>query len=757
MQKRKIIPYSIFVLLITLISAASIFAQASSRVVKAQGYLSRDAVKPGDKFKIAIAIEIDPGYHINAHEPSLEYLVPTVVEFEPVAGLKFGEPKYPAPEHSRFEFAPDTELAVHEGTIYVTTEVEAESAITLGAKSIRAKVGVQSCNNNQCLAPSDITFDIPLNVVAQSTATKDINEEVFTSALSVFDNAPKDDFGALLASQGLVATLFGVFIAGLALNLTPCVYPIIPITIGFFVNQSANEGSPRLRRTFMMASMYVLGMAVTYSILGVVASLSKGLFGAALQNPIVLIVLAAVMVGLSLSMFGVYEFKLPEFLNRFANESTQSTSGIVGAFVMGLTMGIVAAPCIGPFVLGLLVHVGSKGDPVYGFFLFFVLALGLGLPYLLLGTFSGAIKSLPRSGLWMVTVRKVFGFVLIGMALYFLMPLMGNAAKNVMIVFLGVSALYLIFWESGKAKPATFAWILRAIGVGAVAAAIWLALPPKTGIEWQPYSEAALAQARAENRGVVIDVFADWCVPCKELDHITFTDSDVKQEAARFVRLKLNLTTTESGSEAARAKDRFGIRGVPTVMFLDGTGREVSDLRLEGFEKPAPFLNRLKKVEFIAKESASGSDKSVAASGAEDYAPAPALSLNLIDGNKLDLASLRGKVVLIDFWATWCLPCVSEIPMFNELNKQYKPQGLELVAISLDEEGAEKVKQFLKRYPMNYTQVIGDKSVASQFSVEESSLPVAFLIDKQGRVRFKHVGVTKRDDFESEIKQLLAE
>lgn len=756
MNKRRLV-YSLAALLITFISAASVLAQASSRVVKARGYLSKDAVKPGDKFKIAVAIEIDPTYHINAHVPSLDYLIPTTVEFEPVAGLKFGEPKYPAPQYGRFEFSPDVDLAVHEGTIYVTTEAEAENSLAQGARILRAKVTVQSCNHSQCLAPSDINIEIPLQVVAQGTATSDINGEVFTSALSVFDSAPEDEFGALIASQGLIATLFGVFIAGLALNLTPCVYPIIPITVGFFVNQSASEGSPRLRRTFVMASMYVLGMAVTYSILGVIASLTKGLFGAALQNPIVLIGLAAVMIGLSLSMFGLYEFKLPEFLNRFATETTQSTGGVVGAFVMGLTMGIVAAPCIGPFVLGLLVHVGSKGDPVYGFFLFFVLALGLGLPYLLLGTFSGAIKALPRSGMWMVTVRKVFGLVLIGMALYFLMPLMGNAAKYILMIFFAVSALYLIFWESGKAKPPAFAWILRAIGVAAAAVVVWLALPPKTGIEWQPYSEAALAQARAESRGVVIDVFADWCVPCKELDHITFTDSDVKQEAQRFVRLKLDLTTTESGSEAARAKEKFGIRGVPTVMLLDGTGREVSDLRLEGFEKPSPFLSRLKKVEFTAKETESAGGKSVAAAGAEDYEPAPALSLNLIDGSKLDLASLRGKVVLVDFWATWCVPCISEIPMFNELIKQYKDQGLELVAISLDEEGAEKVKPFLKRYPMNYTQAVGDKSIAAQFSVEDSSLPVAFLIDKQGRIRFKHVGVTKKDAFESEIKQLLAE
>src|SRR6185503_15500389 len=224
----------------------------------------------------------------------------------------------------------------------------------------------------------------------------------------------------------------------------------------------------------------------------------------------------------------------------------------------------------------------------------------LGLPYLILGTFSGAIKTLPRSGLWMVTIRKVFGLVLIGMALYFLMPLMGNYVNYIFVAFFAISALYLLFYESGKTKPKQFAWALRAIGIGAAAVAVMMALPKKieAEIEWQPYSEQALHTAEREGRGVIIDTYADWCIPCKELDHVTFTDAGVKQESERFVRLKLDLTSNDANSEAGRAKAKFGIRGVPTVIFLDPAGRERADLRLEGFEKPNLFLARLKQVEF---------------------------------------------------------------------------------------------------------------------------------------------------------------
>lgn len=788
MIKRKSIIASGIMLLVVLSAARQAFGQDSGGVVKARGLTSVEAVRPGDKFKVAVVLDIDREYHINAHVPTEEFLKGTEVAFEPVAGLRFGETKYPPPKMGRFEFAPDKDLAVLDGTVYLTTDVEADKSLAVGDSVIRASVTVQSCNETQCLFPSTIKVDIPVKVIAAGQPSRAANAEIFKKAEEIgyadastaastglvqyqgsgqggqASNAISD----LITKRGLFFALIFIFLSGLALNATPCVYPIIPITIGFFANQGTQGGPPRLSRTFSMASMYVLGMAITYSILGVIASMSEGLFGAALQNPLVLIALALVMVGLALSMFGVYEFRLPESLNSFANKSTQSTSGLVGALVMGLTMGIVAAPCIGPFVLALLVHVGTKGDPVYGFMMFFVLALGLGLPYLILGTFAGAIKSLPRSGEWMITVRKVFGLVLIGMALYFLMPLMGDATSYVFVAFFILSAIYLIFWESGRTKARQFAWVLRGLGVAAAVVGVIIAIPKDTaaGINWQPYSEQALAQAQREGKGVIIDTYADWCIPCKELDQLTFTDPAVRREAERFVTLKLDLTKNEPDTDAGRARKKFGIVGVPTIIFLDPSGREQKNTRLEGFEKPDAFIARMKMVadspegaggQIVAKNVADASAPVSDAAKGSMSEPAPSVSLSLLEGGNLDIERLRGKVVLVDFWATWCVPCISEIPMFNQFARDYKASGFELVAVSLDEEGADVVKPFLKKYPMNYTQVIGDEKVSEAFKVGDSSLPVAFLIDKQGRVRFKHVGVTSKETFESEIKQLLAE
>lgn len=764
----------------------------SATVVKATGHTSADAVAPKQKFKIAVQLDIAEGYHINGHIPSEDYLVATNLKLEPVAGLTFSEPKYEKPKLQKFEFS-DKELAVLEKTSFVVVDVEADANLQVGNQIVKGILTAQACNDKLCLAPSSLPVEIPLRFVATASAQKPtpaifqneiaamkIDDGTVVSAatpgtLTQFGGSEKrNDIADSLEKYGLATTLLVIFWAGVLLNLTPCVYPIIPITIGFFANQGGGaDGKPNLKRTFAMSSLYVLGMAMTYSVLGVIASLTGGLFGAALQSPFVLIGLALLMVALSLSMFGVYEFKLPDSLNRLASGGGQSKSSFFSALVMGLTMGIVAAPCIGPFVVALLAFVSQKGDPFFGFLLFFVLAVGLGFPYIFLGAFSGSLKTLPRSGVWMVTVRKVFGLILIGMALYFVNPLMGAWGKWVFVAFFSLSALYLLFFEAGKAKPVTFAWILRGIGVAAAGLAVFFALPTKVGesIKWQPFTEQALVDAQKQGKGVIIDAYADWCIPCKELDQLTFTDNDVRGEAEKFVTLKLDLTSDDPNTEAGRARSRYKIVGVPTILFLDGKGNELPSLRLEGFEKPDKFLSRMKGVGAAppSTEIARNAGASVtpvsdatpngAASGTEAGLgePAPTVALPLLDGNTLELQSLKGKVVLVDFWATWCIPCISEIPMFNDLQKQYREQGLEIVAVSLDEEGAAKVKPFLKRHPMSYTQTLGDATIAASFKVTDSALPVAFLIDKQGRVRFSHTGVTKREVFESQIKQLLAE
>ncbi|HYL98512.1 MAG TPA: redoxin family protein, partial [Blastocatellia bacterium] len=399
-------------------------------------------------------------------------------------------------------------------------------------------------------------------------------------------------------------------------------------------------------------------------------------------------------------------------------------------------------------------HVGAKGSPLYGFLLFFVLSLGLGAPYLVLGTFSGAISKLPRSGIWMVTVRKVFGVVLLGMAIYFLMPLLSKYSTPVLVTFFAAAAIYFIFWESRKAKPKQFGWVLRIIGLAAAALAVFFVLPQKTEaeIEWRTYSEQALQAAKADGKAVIIDAYANWCIPCKELDKRTFTDPAVKKEADKFVMLKLDLTTKTPGSETARAVDRYQIPGVPTVVFIDSSGQVANGLTLQEFEKPDEFIGRMKKLASIT--TGSNPVPKTTEPAVNESNQLPTANPTLLDGATYDFAAHRGKVLVIDFWATWCIPCASEIPMFNSMQQQYKAKGLEIVGVSTDEGGPPQVKPFLAQHPMQYQVAIAGEDVKKAFGVGDT-LPVTLVVDKQGRIRYTHTGITQESVLRAEIEEAL--
>jgi thiol:disulfide interchange protein DsbD len=257
--------------------------------------------------------------------------------------------------------------------------------------------------------------------------------------------SPPNSKRRTLEGWGLLWTLLGVFAGGMALNLTPCVYPIIPVTISYFAGQSDRRQS----RLFAHGAFYVIGLAVTNSLLGVTAALTGGLMGSMLQNPVVLMAIATVLVLFAFSLFGLWEMRLPYAVTQFAS---RGYAGYFGSLFMGLTMGVVAAPCIGPFVLGLLTWVAALGSAWLGFVVFFTLSLGLGLPLFVLALFSGQLQRLPRSGEWMLWVRKLMGWVLVGMAAYYLRALL---PKIVYTFLLHLSRLPPVFIWDGcpRSKP----------------------------------------------------------------------------------------------------------------------------------------------------------------------------------------------------------------------------------------------------------------------------------------------------------------
>jgi thiol:disulfide interchange protein DsbD len=329
-------------------------------------------------------------------------------------------------------------------------------------------------------------------------------------------------------------------------------------------------------------------------VLGVVAAMTGGLMGAMLQNPIVLSLVAAILLFFATSLFGLWELRLPSGLTHAAS---RRYTGYFGSLFMGVTLGVVAAPCIGPFVLGLLTWVASMGNPYLGFIIFFTLSLGLGLPLFFLAVFSGQIAKLPRSGEWMLWVRKLMGWVLVGMAAYFVRPILPKTVGVFLLASVALAAGLHLGWISRvQASFRAFNWLKSAaLVVGLVMAAFlactWVMKGP--GVSMQAYSEQLLAEARQLNKPVIIDFYADWCAPCRELDEITFHHPEIVKHAKRdFVMIKVDLTRNGNPVHE-KLLLQYEVKGVPTVVFLDREGRERRDLRLVDFLPADQFLIRM--------------------------------------------------------------------------------------------------------------------------------------------------------------------
>ena len=553
----------------------------------------------GEQISIQAVVAVDPSWHINSNKPHDETLIPTVVSTKGKS-VTLVKVDYPPAKDIKLDFS-EQMLAVYEGEVTFGVTLQVSDNAPVGKEIVEIVLEYQACNDQSCMPP--VTTIAKLTVQITESKEKKASSEVTappadtgsfiplgaappTAAAST---EPVGGIASTLEKSGLFLSLLLIFVAGLALNLTPCVYPLIPITIGYFGGQS--EGSTG--RLFLLGVLYMLGMAVTYSVVGVVTSLSGAMFGALLQNIYVIIGIAILFVVLALSQFGVYEFKLPDSWMAAAGGAK---SGAYCAFFMGLTMGIVAAPCIGPFVLGLVTYVAAKGDPFQGFLMFFVLALGLGFPYLFLALFSGKIKNLPRSGEWMEGVKHLFGFLLLGMALYFVNPILPKPINSLALPVYGiVAALILLLFDKKGNKVKGFKIFKVVFSIAALAVCIYALVPSKQNApDWQAFSESAYESSLKNKERMLIDFYADWCIPCKELDALTFSNPKVIDESKRFTAYKADLTKSGTG-EVDKLVARFQIKGVPTVLLINAEGKEIE--RITGFVNAEEFLGKLGKVQ----------------------------------------------------------------------------------------------------------------------------------------------------------------
>jgi len=505
---------------------------AHTEELTARAFLSHDKLAPGTAFRIAVAVDLAKPWHTNANPVNDPNLIPTTLTWQAPALVVMERPIYPPGKAVKLEWS-DKPVLLYEGRVLIVTEGRVAKNAARGPLRIEGTLRYQACDDQTCMPPKTVPVTIETEV---ADAAQPINAEIF-GALPASAPVEENQIASLIQRYGWLPALFFVFLGGLALNLTPCVYPMITITVSYF----AGTGSERSAgRSFVTALVYCFGIVITYSTLGLLAALTGSLFGALLQNPVVLIVIALLLVALALSMFGLYEMQPPRFLLERAT-GLSSKAGFVGVFFLGAMIGIIAAPCLAPFVVALLTFVAQRGDPWLGWWLFFVFAWGLGLPYVVLGTFSGLLSRLPKSGTWMLWVKRVFGIGLLAVAVWITNPL----------------------WS--RSEPLD---------------------PVKI--------EAQLAAAKAERKPVLLDFYATWCAPCKEMDKFTFPDPLVQERLKKFVFVKVDLSS--SGSPAVeQLTKQYDIRGVPTYVFLDANGKERTELRTVGFVRADAFVPVLDK------------------------------------------------------------------------------------------------------------------------------------------------------------------
>jgi thiol:disulfide interchange protein DsbD len=383
-----------------------------------------------------------------------------------------------------------------------------------------------------------------------------------------------------LLAQGSVLAFAIAFGGGVLTSLTPCVYPLIPITVSIF---GARESSSR-RHAAALSGLYVLGIAAMYSALGAGAALTGQVFGSAMRSPWVIGAVALLFVAMAASMLGAFEIRLPASLQR--RLSTVGGGGHAGAFGMGLVAGVIAAPCTGPVLAAALAFVATKGSVAFGLGIMFAYALGMGLLFFLIGAFS---LHLPKSGAWTETVKGVFGVALLAAAGVFLReafpalkPLFLASRSAALAAAAAAGAGVLLGAVHGSFQGTAGHKLAKAIGIALAVGGIVYGVgsagaragSAAASLAWIHQDEAgALARARAEGKPLIIDFWADWCAACKELDQTAWSDPRVQDEARRFVALKID--ATEETAAVAAAFEKYRVVGMPTVIFIDSQGREM--------------------------------------------------------------------------------------------------------------------------------------------------------------------------------------
>ncbi len=494
--------------------------------LKARGFFVAEELKPGTLADFQVEMQLDEGFFAYHDRFRLKVIQPEnlqvgelsidpLVEFEDTTGK-----------------TKKKKMGVN-GSATLKTQVEIPSALKSKNQFSFALTYI-ACTKKYCLTPRTFNFDVEAKI-ATTTSSSEGFKDVQSSA-----------YIQKQIEQNLAYALVLIFLFGLLTSLTPCIYPLIPITLAVL---GANKNQSQLK-SFSLSLVYVQGIGLTYAVLGVIAAKTGQLFGSAISHPAVVIAMSLIFFAMGLSLLGLFEIQAPAFIRNRASNS--SRGGYVGAFGSGLLAGVIASPCVGPVLVGVLAYIAKTQNGPLGFLLLYTFAMGFGILIIALGTFSQLADRLPRSGAWMNTVKTVLAMALFAMSLYYAWPL----AKQ-----------YLPIGEKVEMN--------------------------ENKVAWQKFSPDLVEQAKADGKPVIIDFYADWCAACVEMDEFTFSKDPVIELSKQFVMLKVDATSPFEELKDWQAQ--YNVYGLPTMILINKNGTVLEDLTLTGFEEHEAFQERMKK------------------------------------------------------------------------------------------------------------------------------------------------------------------
>ena len=464
------------------------------------------------------------------------------------------------------------------------------------------EIAYQGCTEGFCYPPEVKEIKVADLPIAQVANTEKTSEN--STALSAQPKAEQDRLAESLFNSKYA--VFGFFLLGLGLAFTPCVLPMLPLLSAIVIGQNQR---PNMWRAFALSFVYVQGMALTYTLLGLIVAAIGLPFQVALQHPYVMIGLSIIFVLLALSMFGVFTLQLPSSLQtKLSLLSQQQKAGALGGvFLMGMIAGLVASPCTSAPLSGALLYVAQSGDLFTGAITLYLLALGMGVPLILITLFGN--KILPKSGMWMETVKKLFGFVMLALPVFLISRILPDEWTPRLWAMLGTA--FFIWFAFQMPKNGT-GWVFRIlflvaamISVKPLQTWVWGESQAPSAVENKAVShlefkkvksEAELQQALAENNKslVMLDLYADWCVACKEFEKETFSDPSVQKAFGDMLLLQVDMTKNSEENRALMTK--YKVLGLPTILFFNRDGKEIEGSRVNGFMPPVEFLQWIKKI-----------------------------------------------------------------------------------------------------------------------------------------------------------------